>query len=279
MAGTDDRAEGVTAVSARVSKDYVRTKLPDGSFEPEEYVLGKGGRMDGSVRDDSIDNARFIDIARAIEGPLASQRYFPVRKVDSEKLIIMVYWGTTIGPDRFAMGREAGSSHELVSGSQGVAKGSTGSGQQVNTGLMQQLYPDSVLRNQIDRKNAILLGFDSDASFSGGSPARAQNAGTVNNHNLDELVSELEDSRYFVVLLAYDFKAYHDDKKHKLLWETRFSIDERRNFFDKALPVMAQYASRYFGQDSHGLLRTRVPDGKVLMGEPKSLGEVDNPEK
>ncbi len=33
-----DAAEGVTAVCSRVSKDYVRTKLPDGSFQPEEYV-------------------------------------------------------------------------------------------------------------------------------------------------------------------------------------------------------------------------------------------------
>jgi len=39
--------EGVTAVSAKVSKDYVRTKLPDGSFQPEAYAFGEGGKWPG----------------------------------------------------------------------------------------------------------------------------------------------------------------------------------------------------------------------------------------
>jgi hypothetical protein len=90
----------------------------------------------------------------------------------------------------------------------------------------------------------------------------------------DELISEIEENRYFVVLMAYDFQLMWKQKKHKLLWETRFSISERRNQFDKALPVMAQYASRYFGRDSRGLMRTRVPEGRVEIGEVRSLGDV-----
>lgn len=34
-------------------------------------------------------------------------------------------------------------------------------------------------------------------------------------------------------------------------------------------------ATRFFKRDSHGLLRTKVPEGRVLMGEPSSLGEVE----
>jgi hypothetical protein len=62
--------------------------------------------------------------------------------------------------------------------------------------------------------------------------------------------------------LAHDFQVFRKENRHKLLWETRFNINEPHNHFDKALPVMAQYASRYFGQDSHSLLRTQVPEGK-----------------
>ena len=47
-----------------------------------------------------------------------------------------------------------------------------------------------------------------------------------------------------------------------------------RDQFDKALPLMAAYASQYFGRASDGLLRTRVPAGRVDIGEVKSLGEV-----
>ena len=103
--------------------------------------------------------------------------------------------------------------------------------------------------------------------------------GTAFGAKREELIEEIEQNRYFVVLMAYDFQLMWKQKKHKLLWETRFSISERRNQFDKALPVMGQYASRYFGQDSNGLSRTRVPEGQVKVGEPKSLGEVGAPAK
>lgn len=98
-------------------------------------------------------------------------------------------------------------------------------------------------------------------------------------YHRDELIAEIEGNRYFVVLMAYDFQLLWKQKKHKLLWETRFSIDERRNQFDKALLVMAQNASQYFGQDSHGLSRMRIREGKVEVGEPTSLGVVGAPSK
>jgi hypothetical protein len=44
--------------------------------------------------------------------------------------------------------------------------------------------------------------------------------------------------------------------------------------FGRDLPSMAQYASRYFGQDSHGLVHDTIPLGEVDIGEVKSLGEV-----
>jgi hypothetical protein len=64
------------------------------------------------------------------------------------------------------------------------------------------------------------------------------------------------------------------EKKHKLLWETRFSIRQRQHEFDKDLPAMAEYASKYFGQDSQGLVRESIPFGHVDIGDLKSLGTV-----
>jgi hypothetical protein len=90
----------------------------------------------------------------------------------------------------------------------------------------------------------------------------------------DDMVAEIEENRYFVVLMAYDFQILWKQKKHKLLWETRFSIRQRHHNFDKDLPSMAQYASQYFGQDSHGLVHKEIPQGHVDIGEVKSLGSV-----
>ena len=35
---------------------------------------------------------------------------------------------------------------------------------------------------------------------------------------------------------------------------------------------MAQNASRFFGQDSNGLIRKNLPDTYITFGEPKVLG-------
>jgi hypothetical protein len=37
---------------------------------------------------------------------------------------------------------------------------------------------------------------------------------------------------------------------------------------------MAHTASKYFGQDTDGLVRARIPEGQVDIGNVKSLGNV-----
>jgi hypothetical protein len=81
--------------------------------------------------------------------------------------------------------------------------------------------------------------------------------------------------RYFVILRAYDFQALWRHKRLTALWETRFSLSERRHDFGEELPAMARVASLYFGQDSHGIVRIPpVPEGRVDIGELQSLGEA-----
>jgi hypothetical protein len=278
-----DGAMGVTAVSSRVSKDYVRTRLPDGSFQPEEYAFGNGDRYDGPFHDASIDKLGFIDIARIIAAPLRAQNYVPAKDIKTEKLLIMLRWGTTSVPDSFStslgsLERQNAQSAASISSMGGaaarrnaaLAKGAA------NSYADLQLSMESGQREQVDFMNARMLGYDSEGLIGTDYGVWVGHTGMAGNHR-DELISEIEENRYFVVLVAYDFQLFRKQKKLKALWETRFSINEPRNDFTRALPVMAQYASRYFGQDSHGLLRTKVPEGTVLIGEPKSMGEVQVP--
>lgn len=123
-------------------------------------------------------------------------------------------------------------------------------------------------RDQFDMKNAMLLGYDTalaETSDVGATPLSRRH---------EDLVSEIEQSRYFVVLMAYDYQALWTQRKHRLFWVTRFSVRARGADFEKLLPSMVSYASRYFGQDSHGLLRRPLPEGRVDIGEPRSLGAV-----
>ena len=80
--------------------------------------------------------------------------------------------------------------------------------------------------------------------------------------------------RYFVVIVAYDWQLMRKEKKERPLWMTSFSIAGRRNGFDEKLPAMTLAASRYFGQPSNGLTHEELPEGKVEIGELKSLGMV-----
>lgn len=92
-----------------------------------------------------------------------------------------------------------------------------------------------------------------------------------------EILSDLEEERYFAVLIAYDFQPYVKQRRFRELWVTRISVSNHDIDFTKALPAMAKAASYYFGEDSHGL--QHIPEWKVIVGEPESLGEVQKPQK
>jgi hypothetical protein len=296
LPATAARADGdgeVAAISSRVSSGYSRVKLADGSFQPETYTFGEGGRLAGAANDETIDKLTFMDVAKAIARPLQKKNYVPVedRNPEKTKLLIMVYWGTTNGTSDSSdsLGYQNLQRSQLSKppptpppaatlGGAGAGPGPAqqarqdaairNASQSVEDGAMAEVLAENWKRDQVDLRNAALLGYDSalaETSDVGSTPQSLRH---------DDLVAEIEESRYFVVLMAYDYQALWTRKKHSLLWVTRFSVRERGSDFEKLLPSMVSYASQYFGQDSHGLLRRVLPEGHVEIGEPKSLGEL-----
>jgi hypothetical protein len=251
-------ANDITAVSARASKDYVRTRQADGSYTPESYAFARGGLWQGAVSDATIDKLSFLDVAHTIALPLASQGYIPSKDPKATKLLIMVYWGTTRAPEH------ANESAEM----QNLQIAQTGSAEDF-TAAMAAVAAENRQREQDDLLNVKMLGYDSWWEQTEG-----DHRGTALEMGRRDLISEIEENRYFVVLMAYDFQELWKKRKNILLWETRFSIRQRHHQFDKDLPVVAQYASQFFGQDTNGVVRKAVPLGQVDIGEIKSLGEV-----
>jgi hypothetical protein len=86
-----------------------------------------------------------------------------------------------------------------------------------------------------------------------------------------DILDEVGESRYYVVLMAYDFQLLLQHKQRKLLWETRFSIRQHRNDFSQQLAAMAETASRFFGQNSDGLQHKTMRDAHVNLGEFKII--------
>ncbi len=93
------RAEEVEAIASKVAKDYVRKKLPDGTFQPETYLFGKGDDWRGARVDPTIDKMDFMDVARILAVPLAKKQYIPTSDPKNTDELIMMYWGTTRAPE------------------------------------------------------------------------------------------------------------------------------------------------------------------------------------
>jgi hypothetical protein len=266
---TEDTA--ITAVASKASPDYIRTKRADGSYQPETYAFGPGGFW-GGMHDDSIDKLKFIDVARTIAGPLAAQNYLPTKDPDKATLLIMVYWGLTTVPapistsPAFVNVQMAQTNLQMALNEKPPNPALILAARDQLAFAQEALQSENRQRDQTDWQNAEILGYGAELEATEGFEQ------TPFQHIRGELIEELEGNRYFVVLMAYDFQLMWKQKKHKLLWETRFSIRQHRNDFDEQLAAMADYASRYFGQDTQGVIRTPLREGKVTLGEPKVLG-------
>ncbi len=291
-----------TAVFARVSDDYARARQADGSPAAEYFAFAEGGRWTGSTRDPSLEELKFIDVARVVAGPLRDRNYLPTRDPAATKLLIVVYWGRTraLGSteDSESVRKLVDASAQLASSksleAQRVAAAPANSslnGPGMVCGRIQTVADGQVLtdrissensatsamalvsaensqRDQLDAQNAAMLGFDTELRETSGLE------GTALGHRHGELVGEIEEQRYFVVLMAYDFQLMWKEKKHKLLWETRYSVPERGRGFDTYLLAMSREASRYFGARSRGIEHLDLPEGRVDVGDVKSLGVV-----
>jgi len=284
-----DGNNDITAVASRKSKSYIRVQLPNGSFVPETYVFGRGGVWRGEKADATIDQLRFSDVAHVIAGPLAGQNYVPGRDPGTTRLLIMVYWGTSHGQehasetDAYLNLQGAQAAKDAARMQAGGPPSGPGGGSVLSsfpknadeaaaddrlTSAMSAVVAENHMRDQADYLNVNVLGYDSWWDDT------QKYVGTPLDFRREDLVGEIEEDRYFVVLMAYDFQQLWWKKKHTLLWETRFSIRERHHAFDKDLPGMAKYASQYFGQDTHGLIHEALPLGRVDIGAVKSLGAV-----
>jgi hypothetical protein len=286
-----ESGDDITAVSAKTSPDYVRLKQKDGTYPVDAYAFGEGGHFGGPMTDPSIDKLKFIDVARVISVPLAEQNYWPERDPKKTKLLVMVYWGLTDVPPPVSSSSAFANLSTIqnkIAQSVAAAKAASGSGSahgyhsaNGNDGasdwqLAEMSSAVTIMnlenqqRAQTDFYNASMLGYDSEGVI--GTEFGLYVRGTPLAVHRDELVAEIEDNRYFVVLMAYDFQLMWKEKKHKLLWETRFSIRQRHNNFDQDLAAMAKAASQYFGQNTRGLVRREVPLGSVEIGNVRSLG-------
>jgi hypothetical protein len=283
----------VTAVYSKVSNGYMRTKMPDGSFKRETYAIGNGGYQSGAVGDHSIDDVRFPTIAGLMAQYLARDHYFLAQNSKSADLLLVISWGTTIPLNdgvyrnaqqgvmtamnhlKLAQGPSASQVGLIRAADSPDGKGATGNVLAAKDEVEGQLFEMQMfnsMRDTANEHNAALLGYKREID-SRNDPSRFAGAGTYFN----DLISDIESERYYVIVNAYDFRAATQEKKKKLLWSTRVSVQAQGNQFGESLMAMVANAARHFGQDSGRLIQQYEPHGKVELGELKLLGMVPGP--
>ena len=289
-------SDEVVAVFSSISPYYTRTQLPGGGFKPETYAFGDGGSQ-SAQKDFSLEQLTFTDVAKTIAPQLATKGYIPCSKSDPTQtnLLIMVYWGSTVGTDNTSGSSQYQIAQSFIppppppfspvptpgTAAEGMVADPSTSGRtgeaaiaavmknEADSALQQSMliaHAANLQRDRQDTENAAILGYVHEMKR-----VEGFQLSVALKQRRQDILDEVEESRYYVVLMAYDFQELLNKKQKKLLWETRFSIRERRNDFSKELAAMVDSASRYFGENSYGLKRKSLREEHVNLGELKII--------
>jgi hypothetical protein len=278
-----------TSVSARADESYKRERNPDGSFKVEYYAISNGGRVYGTTSDVTVDRVQYPEVAAIAMRLLAGQNYQFARNFNEAKLLIVLQWGATISYNRGNYDNQIQSAASALTNMQaaGSSGGLPGGGgpngspeqaaadaaQGIAEGELLQLMMEDRMRESINLPNARLLGYLDDINAADGIQRYAGGGARY-----DELIADIEEPRYYIIVSAYDFQELHKNNKKKLLWVTRVSVRTRDNAFDDSAAAMLKSAAKHFGQNKGRLIRSEETKGTVRLGETKFLGEAKEPE-
>jgi hypothetical protein len=280
----------VTAVYSKTVNGYKRQLDADGSPKPEYYAIANGKYMQGALKDASIDDVKFPTIAGTVAKFLAKQNYHLANDMRSADLLLMISWGTTIpfNDGQYRNNLDHFSNAQNLVNSTTAAAANTGmslEGIQSPESAIAQAAGDAFehelirmamfedMRMDANEQNARLLGYIEEINHRN-NPSRFGGAGSA----YDDLITDIENERYFVIIAAYDFQVALKEGKSKPLWVTRVSIQKYGNKFDKALATMISRASDHFGNQSGRLVR-QYHQGEVTFGELKVISVVGEEEK
>lgn len=260
------------AISATASPGYMRPRDDQGRVKPETYVFSPGHVFASGTKDNSVAGQSFTTVAQTVALGLAKQGYYPAKDADSADLAIILHWGTTFiyeGDDKqIALERYQSAAQDFTTRAAEYAKGGDAFSRPNASELNQtmdilQAGQDSAM--SAEARNAGLLGYNRSLNRS------------LNPAEVLTMRMELNEERYFVVLMAYDYRFMKREHKPRLLWVTRLSIRSPGYSFRDALPALVRAGGEVFGTESDGLKHQRIDPRRasVELGEAVVLETVD----
>ncbi len=252
---TTSGLQGVNRILIKTvaSEEYVKQRATDEKKKIQTYNFFEGHFFPGSVKDRSLERFAFMDIVGDMAVHLKKQGYYNHPVMGEGDLLIVVHYGSTDYEVDF-LDLMGFTSLEDVTYTEDM--GGSGLADFVNVVSVMDImgsFENSNDQSRIGKSR--ILGME-----------EAYMKGTA-RWKREQLDKMLKESRYLVILMAYDYPLLKQGEA-KLLWSTRYSIRAAGQSFDQAIKDMNLVASDYFGKDLEGLNETRVTDkSRVEMGE------------
>jgi hypothetical protein len=263
-------AASQVVVNATAVSQYVRPVDNRGLPRAESYVFTEGKFFGGQTADTSVKRTGFNDIIQVLAPALAKQNYFPTKEVPAANLILMVHWGTTQVFEDPQQGFATDNMNAALNEYRAAAAANSGDADPgaLNAALSDHQQTLASARGAIAR-NAALLGYK--ASL------QREQAKMFSSPAEQTMNAELNEARYFVIIMAYDYQMLRKERRSQLLWITRMSVRSPGNNFKEAIPAIAQAGAGVYGRHVDGLVRVKADGrmGRVKLGELKTVGAED----
>ena len=260
-------ATNYVVVTATASPGYEREDA-NGALRPQSYVISKGKNF-GAGRDAQTADAQFDLVLKALAPALAEQEYWPADGIENADLLIVIHWGETEVYDDPMADYMAEAYNQALNDYRANADEAGNADPGRLNELKRQDAMTGTLAAQSRRTNAELLGYQASLEKEEKRYFASEDERTMK--------AELEENRYFVVLMAWDYAELRAGGPGTLRWVTRMSVRSPGNRFAETVPALLRQGAPLFGRQSDGLVRKReVIDrrkSEVEIGETEVVTE------
>lgn len=244
---------------AWASPEFVeRRETPDGPARMT-YHFYQGNFHGGSVADGSLKRVTLQDIAETLANDMAEQNFYPAESTLEGDLLIVLHWGVTeVEIELDELFPDSGESGESTVDEDGFETEAGDTASDLST-----------LRRSSVAENARLTGIQKALSKKGLLPSERE-----------EIRSLLDEERYFIILMAYDWQILQKEKRNELLWSCRFSLPAIGTNFEDAVPSLSRAAMRHIGTNLDDLAKTKthLGWGKTKVGELEVIESLSDDE-
>ena len=250
-------------IDSEASTTYNEVKENDGGAKYETYVFIKGNFYVGDFDDKSLITASFEEVAATLAENMKQRNFYPSSSPSEGDLLIVVHYGTTsVEPDLEEL--------FMLDSTDPYAQGESD-----DTGYS-EVYSDDFVDladlNDLDANNTAQHRQTMRNNSLG--ITKALNRRNITTTEEFDLRVEMQDERYFIILMAYDYEKLRSENERELLWTTRFSVPSIGTNFEDAYPALARAASAYYGTslEKYAKTSTHFGNSTVDIGTLETVG-------